>query len=574
MIEKTTAGLTLTRGKEVMKKLGVLLLATALLYSCGKSPNPMESVDGNTRELASLSKQATGMSSMVHLTQNGVPMSGAMVEVARSVAGRSPEFLMSGTTDANGVAMIDGLGRGYYLIRAMDASGNMVGHWGSVPVNGAATIWLPIGEPAQVTKGAAQKTTFNVRIENIAPTFAFTESGVFHIPDGASSASPAFPGGSFTFHFSAEAGSRLSFATMFAQSNDWFYAPVEGGIPLWDDSGNPTSGDVTSMIRLWDAGTEADEEPGTGVNQAPRQSGPNVGPVDPNNTVRLASGFSNIPSVESVIRVTVTPMGDSKFMVKIANVSGSNTLNSSGGPQPIPLSPGVFVIHSGDAPLFTAGEADRGWGLEGIAEDGNPGNLIHPVRDMTGVASPLSPGVFLLHSAPGPIFTAGRPDRGEGLERIAEEGDVTALSSVLMDRYGSAVTGVFNTPVGASGPGPIVPGSAYEFSVTAEPGARLSWASMLGQSNDWFYGTYDTGLPLWDTQGNPVSGDVTSQIMLWDSGTEINQALGIGKDQGPRQAAPNTGAADMDNKVRPVQDMSGRTPRVPRVVRVTITPAG
>lgn len=559
-----------------MKKIGALLLATGLLWSCGKSPNPMGSVEGQMGESTRLTKQAVPAALMatIRVTQSGAPISNATVELAKSVSGVAANYQWSGTTDVNGQATIEGVMGGYYLIRVTDSGGSMIGHWTSVPVNDTSTIWLPVGAPAQVTQGTAQKTSFKVRIENITPTFMFTESGVFHTPDGASGPSPAFPGGSFTFHFSAEAGARLSFATMFAQSNDWFYAPVEGGIPLWDASGNPISGDVTNMIRLWDAGTEADQEPGAGSNQAPRQSGPNTGPTDPDNTVRMASGFGNIPAVSSVIRVTITPMGDSKFMARIANVSGTGTLTSSAGPQPIPLSPGVYVVHAGDAPLFKAGEADRGLGIEGIAEDGNPENLMRNVRMMTGVGSPLSPGVFLVHSASGALFQAGQPDRGEGLERIAEEGNVADLNSALIAQYGTAMTGVFNTPMGASAPGPIGAGRAYEFTVMAEPGARLSFASMLGQSNDWFYGSYDNGIALWDTRGNPVSGDVTSQVVLWDAGTEVNQALGLGKDQGPRQAAPNTGAADPDNKIRMVQDPSGRTPAVSRVVRVTIMPEG
>ena len=32
----------------------------------------------------------------------------------------------------------------------------------------------------------------------------------------------------------------------------------------------------------------------------------------------------------------------------------------------------LVVIHAGGEPLFTVGEADRGDGLEGIAEAGNP----------------------------------------------------------------------------------------------------------------------------------------------------------------------------------------------------------
>jgi hypothetical protein len=60
------------------------------------------------------------------------------------------------------------------------------------------------------------------------------------------------PGSAYEFSFTAEPGTRLSFATMFVQSNDLFYAPSSSGIPLLDSSGNPTSGDITDLVMLWE----------------------------------------------------------------------------------------------------------------------------------------------------------------------------------------------------------------------------------------------------------------------------------------------------------------------------------
>jgi hypothetical protein len=93
---------------------------------------------------------------------------------------------------------------------------------------------------------------------------------------------------------------------------------------------------------------------------------------------------------------------------------------------------------------------------------------------------------------------------------------------------------VFNTPVGASAPGPITPGAAYEITISAMPGARLSLTTMMGQSNYWFCAPVESGIPLFEN-GKPISGDITSQIILWDAGTEVNQEPGIRPDQGPRQ---------------------------------------
>lgn len=154
--------------------------------------------------------------------------------------------------------------------------------------------------------GGGTTETFTVTIENVGQTFDFFGSGVFNTPVGASSASPAFPGQAFEFRIGAVMGDRLSFATMFAQSNDLFYGFNEDGLALFDGSGSAVTGDVTSMVHLWDAGTEANQWPGAGPDQAPRQSGPNTGVADPTDMVRRVDDGYAYPDVADIIRVTVS----------------------------------------------------------------------------------------------------------------------------------------------------------------------------------------------------------------------------------------------------------------------------
>lgn len=106
---------------------------------------------------------------------------------------------------------------------------------------------------------------------------AVTTGGtIFNIPVGDTAAGPATPGKQFQFTFSASPGDHLSFATMYGQSNDGFFAPADTGLALFTGS-TPVTGDVTSSIYLWDAGTEVNQTPGTGADQAPRQAAPNTG---------------------------------------------------------------------------------------------------------------------------------------------------------------------------------------------------------------------------------------------------------------------------------------------------------
>lgn len=92
----------------------------------------------------------------------------------------------------------------------------------------------------------------------------------------------------------------------------------------------------------------------------------------------------------------------------------------------------------------------------------------------------------------------------------------------------------------------------------------------MGQSNDWFYAPDESGIELFK-DGKAIGGDITSQIILWDAGTEVDQKPGIGSEQGPRQKSPNTGKAE-NGAVKKVSD--GKTNAdAPSVMRVTIKPA-
>ena len=201
------------------------------------------------------------------------------------------------------------------------------------------------------------------------------------------------------------------------------------------------------------------------------------------------------------------------FLVRIENVSGDSDL-------PTPFAPGVWVLHSEAGPLFTTGEAARGYGLEALAEDGNPANLLDALKGMD------------LHA------------------------------------------GVFNTPAGADGPGPLLPGGAYEFEVKATPDTPyLSFATMFVQSNDLFVGPDEAGIALFDMDGMAMDmmHDVTADLLLWDAGTEENEEPGAGPNQAPRQSAANTGPADGMATVHVVDD--GYTyPDVSALVKVTIEP--
>lgn len=455
---------------------------------------------------------------------------------------------------------------------------------------------------------------FTARIENHSDEFLFSESGFFNTPAGAGGPGPAGPGGAYEFSFSAAPGDKLSFATMLVQSNDLFFGPSDQGMPLFDGANQPMSGDVTDQMVLWDAGTEVNEAPGAGPNQAPRQAGPNTGPIEDGIVQPVADAFT-YPPVSDMILVTITPTaiervteasGGYDFTVRIENISGDSAL-------PSPLAPGVYGVHTVDYPFFQSGNIDRVEGLEALAEDGDPSTMFANVDARTGLATGISPGVWLVHTDPYPFFTPGIPDNGMGIEAQAEYGNPSDLWASLEGRIGvpspltpplvvlhtvpypifqsgtqdrgeglealaeygaadmlaSSLAGRPGLPLVFALGGPIPPGESASFDFVGMRGDRFSFASMYAESNDLFFGPDGLGIRLFP-DGGPLAGDVTDYMTLWDAGTEENQPPGFGSDQPGVTGPTNEGPADPDNRVRPVND-GYLYPDASHALRVTVT---
>ncbi|MEO7035908.1 MAG: spondin domain-containing protein, partial [Polyangiaceae bacterium] len=413
---------------------------------------------------------------------------------------------------------------------------------------------------------------------------AFTSSGVFNTPVGDLTPGPATPGKVYTFTVDAGRKQKLSFATMLAATNDLFFAPNGNGIALYhSDDGTPIGSiavpvDVTSQVFLWDAGTEANEEPFLGPNTVTNQTAPNTGLADPNNKVRQlvgnSDGLHTYPAVSTMIQVMVAHTTGTLFTITITDLAGavlgvtSDTLN-----HPAPLSPGVWVLSNAANPLFTDQMPAPALGLEALAEDGNPTTLGAYAATTSGITYPASPGAWLIHTTgTKPLFTAGSADYGKGLEAIAEDGNAAPLGISLPTLSGYITGAVFNTPVGATTPGAILPGAKYQFTFDAKPGDSLSFASMLAATNDVFLSPGANGIALFATDGTPVTGDVSSLVSLWDAGTEGNEEPGIGPNTVTNQLAPNTGTAG-EGKVQLLSAVTTDTysyPSAQSVLKVTL----
>lgn len=183
-----------------------------------------------------------------------------------------------------------------------------------------------------------------------------------------------------------------------------------------------------------------------------------------------------------------------------------------------------------------------------------------------------APVLWVIHrGSTNPIFSGGKLDAGQGLELLAETGNPGDLAKSLTGKSGIVSVGAAAKPIGAEAEGPIPPGQKYEFEIIAQPGEVLSTAWMFGQSNDLFYSN-DRPIALFDASGKPKSGEMTSQLSLWDAGTEVNEEPGLGPNQGPRQATPDAGVTEHQG-IAHVRDKY-TYPRTGDVLRMAIAPAG
>jgi hypothetical protein len=144
------------------------------------------------------------------------------------------------------------------------------------------------------------------------------------------------------------------------------------------------------------------------------------------------------------------------------------------------------------------------------------------------------------------------PDRGQGLEALAEDGNPYPLANTLRRTLGAidAVPGmpavtptatqppravVFDTPVGKTTPAVLQQYETYRVEFTARPGDQLSFAAKVPGRTDHFLAPAEWGIALFGADGKPQGGVITDQILLWDAGT---------KD--------DSGAPDPDRRVRRV----------------------
>ena len=154
----------------------VMVLVAGLMWHCGGERVMMEVEDQVGQPLSKLAVQdnASGAVVVAYVRQDDAPVSGAMVEFARSVAGQVAEYAWSGMTDDDGRARLEiaGDATGYYQAR-VSQDRRVIGLWSSIPINAGdeVVVNLPIGGRAHVMRMSPLSACAN-RVLNVG-FFAF-----------------------------------------------------------------------------------------------------------------------------------------------------------------------------------------------------------------------------------------------------------------------------------------------------------------------------------------------------------------------------------------------------------------
>jgi len=234
---------------------------------------------------------------------------------------------------------------------------DQVGQVQKIPVSRVSLAGTNFSDPTAVIRfTVTAATTFRVRVENIGngtafspiawavslnPRLLFTagekaSQGIQNIAEdgnptvlaqqlasttsvlfsGVAGSAPIRPGKFVEWVVPSSPGTLFHLATMYGWSNDRFFATPPQGVSLFTNSG-PYSSQNAQFIKLWDAGTAMNEQPGQGQFQAAARKGrardPTVWP-DETNVVKDAilgapDGFA-YQSVESTFKLTIAAITD------------------------------------------------------------------------------------------------------------------------------------------------------------------------------------------------------------------------------------------------------------------------
>lgn len=352
--------------------------------------------------------------------------------------------------------------------------------------------------------------TRTITVKNVATLKSFVQSGTFQ---ATGDTQLILPGEEVEIKFNAGKGQALSFATMYGNSKDLFFAPNNPGIQLFDGNGNAIEGDVSAQVKLWDNGTIINSNPENAASDQPTVA------EDRNiSEINGSDGMYTYPAANEMMKLNLKyDINTSMFTLTIKNNSDRTNVST-------PFSPGVWAVSNVlggnllNTKPFYEENAKTTASLTALSTTGNNQPFKNMLTDETGIITGISPVLVVLYTGDtNPIFTVNEKDKGNGLKNLAQTGDASILKTSLEKER--IVKKVY-----VLGSSPIAPGSKVDVKFETNRNEKIAIATMFGYSNDWFYANNSQILAT-------ATGDITNHVSLYDNGTAKSQYPGAGNAQ-------------------------------------------
>jgi len=346
-----------------------------------------------------------------------------------------------------------------------------------------------------------------ITFENIGITKDYAQSSTFQ---GVGRNNEIEPGQEIQISFNAQKGQSLMFATMYANSWDLFFAPDNPGIKLFDNNGNPMTGDVSDQVKLWDAGTKKNIDP-----RRPKASQPKENEDGKVSEISGKDGKYNYPKASEMMKLSLSyDAAASRFTLTMHNNTNNTNVQTL-------FSTGVWAVSNAidgkpvnDKPFFNPGDK-AGMELVPLAEDGKNKPLGDKLAANTGVYAELSPVVIAIYTGDqNPLLASGGNEMNNDLHQWAQSDDTDNLKKSLESNSNVKSVHVISSAT--------KPGDKADASYNARRGEKIAFAMRIG--NQSFIGN-SASIDALEMK------DITGDVKLYDNNAgqmpAVNQLVRI-----------------------------------------------
>jgi len=332
-----------------------------------------------------------------------------------------------------------------------------------------------------------------ITFENVSTVKEYAQSSRFQ---GFGRNNEVEPGQEIQISFHAEKGQTLMFTTMYANSWDLFFAPENPGIKLFDNNGNPITGDVSSQVKLWDGGTKKNIDP-----RRPKASQPKVDEDKKVNEINGKDGSYTYPKADEMMKLNLAyNAADSRFTLTMHNNTDKTNIQTL-------FSTGVWAVSNSidgkpvnDKPFYTPGEKSS-MELTPLAEEGKNMPLGDKVAANTGFYASLSPIVIAVYRGEqNPFLATGGKDIDNNLKGWTMSGETDNLKKSLESNPNVRSVHVISSET--------KPGKTSEATYNARRGDKIAFATKIGNQS-----FLVNSMPIDALQAN----DITSDAKLYNN---------------------------------------------------------